>query len=152
MNISRRDALMGATAAAVVTGAIIAPLATKATAVKAALGGVSPTLEPLLAMEQEWLAFRDFCDDWPDEEGEVYEALYGRLNEMAEALYRIPAKTLTGVAAKLRMWAWNCTGISDPHPYGKPWWRGDLAAMYADERGFAQVMRDLERLSGEVAL
>ena len=39
MNITRRDALMGATAAAVVTGAIAAPLAIKAAGVKAALAG-----------------------------------------------------------------------------------------------------------------
>ncbi len=35
MNITRRDALVGATAAAVVTGAITAPLAIKAAGVKA---------------------------------------------------------------------------------------------------------------------
>ncbi len=39
MQISRRDALMGATAAAVVTGAATAPLAMKAAGVKAALAG-----------------------------------------------------------------------------------------------------------------
>ena len=37
MQISRRDALMGATAAAVVTGATVVPLAIKAAGVKAAL-------------------------------------------------------------------------------------------------------------------
>ncbi len=145
MQITRRSALATG-AAAITTAAIATPLAMKASGVKAALAG-----DPLVAMEQDWLAFRDFCDDWPDEEGEVYEALYDRLYEMQDALYSSPAKTLTGVAAKLRMWAWNCTGISDPHPYGKPWWRGDLAAMYPDERGFAHIMLDLERLAGEVA-
>ena len=39
MQISRRDALRGATAAAVVTGAVTAPLAFKAVNVKAALAG-----------------------------------------------------------------------------------------------------------------
>ncbi len=39
MQISRRNALMGATAAAVVTGAATAPLAIKAAGVEAALGG-----------------------------------------------------------------------------------------------------------------
>ena len=39
MQISRRDALLGATAAAVITGAITAPLAIKAAAAKAALAG-----------------------------------------------------------------------------------------------------------------
>ncbi len=37
MSISRRDALLGATAAAVVTGATVVPLAIKAAGVKAAL-------------------------------------------------------------------------------------------------------------------
>ncbi len=37
MQISRRDALLGATAAAIVTGAITAPLAMKSARVKAAL-------------------------------------------------------------------------------------------------------------------
>ena len=41
MNITRRDALRGATAAAVVTGAITAPLALKAAGVKAALASAS---------------------------------------------------------------------------------------------------------------
>ncbi len=39
MNITRRDALLGATAAAAVTGLTAAPLAFKATGVKAALAG-----------------------------------------------------------------------------------------------------------------
>ncbi len=52
MQISRRDALMGATAAAVVTGAATIPLAIKAASVKAALGG-DAHLERLHA---EWRA------------------------------------------------------------------------------------------------
>ncbi len=59
MSISRRDALLGATAAAVVTGAITVPLAIKAAGVKAALAGdpaVAQADEPVLALEQEWLA------------------------------------------------------------------------------------------------
>ena len=39
MQISRRNALMGATAAAVVTGALTVPLAIKAAGAKAALAG-----------------------------------------------------------------------------------------------------------------
>ena len=41
MQISRRDALRGATAAAVITGALTAPLAIKAVAAKAALASAS---------------------------------------------------------------------------------------------------------------
>ena len=57
MSISRRDALMGATAAAVVTGAITAPLAIQAVGVKAALGG-----EPLAALESELIEARATVD------------------------------------------------------------------------------------------
>ena len=74
MSISRRDALRGATAAAVITGAITAPLAIKAAGAKAALGG-----EPLVALEAEliqtraagakahalWEAAYDKAGDWP---------------------------------------------------------------------------------------
>ncbi len=44
MKLSRRDALLGATAAAVVTGAITAPLALKAAGVKAALASTDPAI------------------------------------------------------------------------------------------------------------
>ncbi len=53
MSISRRDALKGATAAAVVTGALTAPLAIKAAGVKAALGADDAHIEALCA---EWRA------------------------------------------------------------------------------------------------
>ncbi len=52
-SITRRDALMGATAAAITTTAITAPLAIKAAGVKAALGGNDAHLERLSA---EWQA------------------------------------------------------------------------------------------------
>ena len=53
MNITRRDALMGATAAAAVTGLTVAPLAIKAAGVKAALAS-----EPLGALEAELIEAR----------------------------------------------------------------------------------------------
>ena len=53
MQISRRNALLGATAAAVVTGAATAPLAIKAAGVKAALAS-----EPLVALEAELIEAR----------------------------------------------------------------------------------------------
>lgn len=150
MKISRRDALLGASAAAVVTAAIAAPLALKAAGVKAALGGDPVTDlndQGLLGLERQWLDHQKTCEDWPHEQGEVYESLYARLSEMEECIYCNPAQTLAGVMVKLRMWSWHCSDISQPHPYGEPWWRGDLAAMYKDEMGFAQIMRDLERLA-----
>ena len=58
MSISRRDALMGATAAAVVTGAITAPLAFKAAGVKMALIGdpVLPAYDAFEAVRHEYIA------------------------------------------------------------------------------------------------
>ncbi len=53
MQISRRDALMGATAAAIVTGAITVPLAIKSAGVKVALAG-----EPLVALEVDLMEAR----------------------------------------------------------------------------------------------
>ncbi len=62
MNITRRDALMGATAAAVVTGAITAPLAIKAAGVKVALAGdpVLPAFEAYEAARLEAIAASDY--------------------------------------------------------------------------------------------
>ena len=56
MSISRRDALMGATAAAITTGAITAPLAIKAAGAKAALAG-DPVLPAFEAFEAARLAY-----------------------------------------------------------------------------------------------
>ncbi len=61
MSISRRDALMGATAAAVVTGATLAPLAIKAAGAKAALAG-DPVLPAYEAFEAERLKYIAICD------------------------------------------------------------------------------------------
>ncbi len=59
-SITRRDALRGATAAAVVTGALTAPLAIKAAGVKAALGGgISAAIQQRYA---EWQAARQSFD------------------------------------------------------------------------------------------
>ena len=62
MNITRRDALMGATAAAAVTGLIVAPLALKAAGVKAALAGdpVLPAFEAFEAARLEGIAASDY--------------------------------------------------------------------------------------------
>ena len=56
MNITRRDALLGATAAAAVTGAIAAPLAMQAAGANTALGGDTD----LLALCAEWQQLWDF--------------------------------------------------------------------------------------------
>ena len=61
MNITRRDALLGATAAAAVTGLTVAPLAIKAAGVKAALGGdpVLPAYEAFEAARLKYIAASD---------------------------------------------------------------------------------------------
>ncbi len=58
MQITRRNALMGATAAAAVTGLTVAPVAMKAAGVQAALAGdpVLPAFEAFEAVRREFLA------------------------------------------------------------------------------------------------
>ncbi len=144
MQISRRDALMGATAAAVVTGATVVPLALKSAGVQAALTG-EPNDEPLLALRRQWLAWREHIHHYPDESDEARDPLYDRLTEIERQIYVTPAQTPRGVLIKLELWQyfyapWN-------HPW-TPWWEGDVDAMAMDETGVAMVMRDLERLAG----
>ena len=61
MQISRRGALLGATAAAAVTGLTVAPLVMKAAGVKAALAGdpVLPAYEAFEAARLEYIAISD---------------------------------------------------------------------------------------------
>ena len=59
MSISRRNALMGATAAAVVTGAITAPLAIKAAGVKAAMAA---QLDPVAALVRKAEAYEKWLE------------------------------------------------------------------------------------------
>ena len=65
MQISRRDALMGATAAAVVTGAITAPLAIKSAGVQAVLAGdpVVALVAQLRAATKAWYAAEDAFEE-----------------------------------------------------------------------------------------
>ena len=64
-NITRRDALLGATAAAAVTGLTVAPLAMKAAGVKAALAGAIE--EPLVSLWQERARLRAQMDRISDQ-------------------------------------------------------------------------------------
>ncbi len=91
MSISRRDSLLGATAAAVVTGATVVPLATKAAGVKAALAG-----EPLLAMEREWNA--------------IHKELQERDGQWSRAYDRLPAWARGGEDQHGRKWGWPDVG------------------------------------------
>ncbi len=70
MQITRRNALMGATAAAVVTGAITAPLAIKAAGVQAALAG-----DPVLPAFAAYEAARLQCNAMSDYRLAIVEAV-----------------------------------------------------------------------------
>ncbi len=142
MSISRRDALATG-AAAITTAAITAPLAIKAAGVKAALAG-----EPLLAMEREWNAHRHSFNNSADDSDAAREPHFRRLEEMEWNIYQTPAQTLQGVATKLRLWSRYYACFHD-RCYDGDWWTGDLEGMDYAEFGFANVLRDLERLAGE---
>ena len=72
LDITRRDALLGATAAAVVTGATTIPLAIKASGVKAALRGDDPIIV-MWNQSRRWL-----------EEGARYDELSGAAANKAD--------------------------------------------------------------------
>ena len=145
MSISRRGAMLGATAAAVVTGATTAPLA-----IKAALAGAPPPAvqadEPLLAMEQEWLAFCNYYDGL-DEPDEVLDPLFDRLLDLQYRLLLTEAKSLAGVAVKLRVHCrnncWAEDDFVDPRPEDVGRGGGSLEVL-----PLKSALRDLERLSG----
>ncbi len=145
MQISRRDALLGATAAAAVTGLTAAPLAFKAAGVKAALAG-----DPVLALEREWLAQLDFAHNYPDDSDEALEPLYERANEIERQLFLMPAESVRGVMTKLRVWHYYYAPDSlGDKPYERVWWRGCLDNLPLADLGSVAVMQDLERLAGE---
>ena len=132
MQISRRDALLGATAAAAVAG----------------VPGAVQAVEPLLAMEREWNAHRYSYNNCLDDSDEAREPHFRRLEEMEWNIYQTPAQTPQGVAIKLRLWSRYYASFHD-RCYDGDWWKGDLERMTYAEFGFANVMRDLERLAGE---
>ena len=80
MNITRRDALMGATAAALTTGAIVAPLAIKAAGVKAALAG-DPVNAALQRAHAEWERARQAFTDTLDDLASVEERFWATADE-----------------------------------------------------------------------
>ena len=131
MRISRRAALAGATAAVAVAAIPAAQAATD---------------ETLLRMEQEWLAFRDYANNYPDESDEARGPLYARLQEMEDRIFATPAQTPGGIAVKLRLWSHYYVPFTDR----KFWWRGDVDQMNGHEFGLGMTMRDLERLAGAV--
>ena len=145
MSISRRTALATG-AAAIVTGAAVAPLAFKAAGVKAALGG-----DPVLALEREWRARLDYVHNYPDDSDAALDPLYERVNEIERQLFLTPAESVQGVLTKLRVWHYYYSpGSCADQPYDRVWWRGNLDNLPIADLGSVAVMRDLERLAGEV--
>ena len=143
MQITRRNALVGASAAAV-TGLTVAPLAMKAAHVKAALAG-----EPLLAMEQEWLESRDYYETYLDQSDETDDRLFDKLLDLQYRILLTEAKSPAGVAVKLRM-----------HCRNNCWHEEDFANLRPEDaaRGMGNLevlplkaaLHDLERLAGRV--
>ncbi len=138
MQISRRDALLGATAAVAVAGV------PTAVAAQAALAG-----DPVLTLEREWLAQLDVIHNYPDESDEALDPLHERAYEIERQLFLMPAESLQGVMTKLRVWHYYYSTCSwEAQPYDRVWWRVRLDNLPIADLGGAAVMRDLERLAG----
>ncbi len=106
MNITRRDALLGATAAAVVTSAATAPLAIKAAGVQAALAGdpVITTIDRYVALHSEaYPSFDQFPEDTWSKIEEELEPTRDRCDNLLCDVFRIPARSLDGALAKARL-------------------------------------------------
>ena len=108
MQISRRDALMGATAAAVVTGATVVPLAIKAAGVKVALVSASDARIFALVEEHERAVaeMEKAGERW-------FEAVMGR---MPPHLRNVPTLDPTTKIPNREFWdaaneAWNCPEV-----------------------------------------
>ena len=124
MQISRRGALLGVGAAAVVAGV---PGAVQADPV-----------EPLLAMEREWLAQRDYIHRFPHESDAEIEPLYERQDALEKKIMETPAHSFAGIAVKLRLagyYTWSLNGSAE--------------GLDLDRRITRCALRDLERLAGE---
>ncbi len=150
MQISRRDALMGATAAAAVTGLSVAPLAMKAVAVKAALGGVPGAvqgddthLEALYRTWREAYAEHIAAHDWSggllsgDPAWHVADRAVTRTGYRQSAcldkLLEASAHTLPGVLIKVGAIVEHAEDGADPDHYD----------------ALEVIKADLERLAGE---
>ena len=123
--------IQGATAAAVVAGVPVAATA--------------EADHELIALERQWLAWRDYCHSYPDDSDEARNPLFARLEEIEERIYATPARTARGVTIKLRLWAYFYAPLN--YPWTR-WWEGDVERVGLDEKGLAMVMRDLDRLAG----
>ncbi len=155
MQVSRRDALMGATAAAVVTAAIAAPLAIKAAGVKAALAG-----DPVIALIDEHIAlfpeaYPDF-DQFPEEDWSRIEEQLQTVRDLCDNLlcdvFRTPAESFDVVLAKARL-AYRIergerTNSREPLEDMAPPYDGDNNFGALDSKQLVwSLLNDLERLA-----
>ncbi len=120
MQISRRGALLGASAAAVVA---VAP-----GAVKASQTDPVAVLAAKAAAYEEWLNSLNVSDD-------EFNALAGVHFEMEHRILDTPATSFEGIAGKLRI-AWKNAETDELYPL-------------ASERFIWSALQDLERLTGE---
>ena len=161
MQITRRGAMLGASAAAV-TGLTVAPVAMKADGVQAALAG-----DPVIGLSQElravwtaWMSAGDVYEEACHRAGfTTFEArevrrelgieplwqeeqrLKARFWDLQARLLDTPATTTGGVLAKFR-------GFYSDYETANIM-AGDLPCDPLDSEFAASIYRDLERLAGE---
>ena len=143
MQISRRAALLGATAAAVVTGGTVAPLAIKSTSVKTALAA---QIDPVAALVRKATAYDEWLntigDTIPEDEFNVLCALH---SEMEIEIRDAPSTSIEGIAGKVRI-AWVNLAVGTETIRNGP----DETFAPLDPRRFVwSALQDLERLAGE---
>ncbi len=129
MNITRRDALLGATAAAVVTGLTAVPLAIKAPGVKAALGGD----DPIWAVLARARSLQDQITAAPYDPATA--ALETTLCDVECEIFETQATTFDGLLAKARYARWIVRPVDPQFQLD-----GDNLVL--------SIVRDLEHLAG----
>ena len=134
MQITRRNAMLGASAAAV-TGLTVAPIGMKASGVKAALAGVPGVVkasqtDPVAVLVRKASAYEEWLNSLnvPDDE---FNALAGVHFEMEHRILDTPATSLVGIVGKLRI-AWKNAETDELYPL-------------ASERFIWSALQDLER-------
>ncbi len=121
--ITRRGALLSASAAVAVAGV--------PTAVAAQAGDA----EPLVAMERRMLARGAFLDNHPSDDHAQWEAVDREWNALQEKIAETPARTVQGLAVKLRLIAED----SLVHPMDEKFEQGLIRS----------AVESAERLAGE---
>ena len=110
MNTTRRTVLKGGAAIAAL-GAPLAAISLTGTFPSSAAIQAVPvpigraTVEPLLEIEREWLAWLDCCNNDPNESDQAIDARCAHLFEIEQRIIDTPARTPAGIAVKLRLFA-----------------------------------------------